>query len=79
MRKGAKMSILSKKTETIEYDCYKSDCGICIFSVDKGSNNLSEKTPAEKDFLEAMRADSNERLACQCQVFGDIEISVDSF
>ena len=79
MRKGAKMTFLAKKTDSIEFDCYKSDCGICIFSVVEGENNLSEKTTAEDDFLKAMRADSNERLACQCRALGHLKIEADSF
>ena len=50
MRKGAKMSVLAKKTDTLEYDCFKSDCGICIFSVEQGHTNISDKTDAEKTF-----------------------------
>lgn len=58
----------------IEYDCRKADCGICIIKVKSGSNSLSKKTLPEKDFLEAMHADDDERLACQCRIFGDVEI-----
>ena len=30
----------------------------------------------ERDFLETMAAEPNERLACQCKVFGDIKVEV---
>ena len=79
LRKGAKLSLLARKSKAIEFDCYKSDCGICVFSVVEGHDMLSEKTEPEKDFLIAMKADKNERLACQCRANGNVKISVDSF
>ncbi len=79
IRKGARLTLLAKKCKSIEFDCFKSDCGICIFSVVEGAENLSKKTSAEDDFLQAMRADDNERLACQCRATGPIKIEADSF
>lgn len=77
LRKG--LGLMALRTKLIEYDCKKADCGICIVRVRSGAENLSPKTPAEEDFLKAMRADDNERLACQCRAFGDIAIEVEDF
>lgn len=77
LRKG--LGLMALKSDLIEYDCRKADCGICIIRVCKGAENLSPKTNAEEDFLKAMHASGDERLACQCRVFGDISIEVDEF
>lgn len=77
IRKGLGLQALVKQTGLIEYDCKKADCGICIVEVLEGQENLSPPTAAEADFLKAMHAESAERLACQCRVFGDITLSVE--
>ena len=61
----------------IEFDCRRADCGICIVRIEVGSENLSVPTKAEKDFLQAMHADPEERLACQVRIFGDVTIKVE--
>lgn len=79
VRKGSGFQALSAKHETpIEYSCRKADCGICIFKVVKGAEKLSPPTPKELDFLKAMRAEKEERLACQCNILGDVSIFLDS-
>lgn len=78
LRKGLGFQALDAICKTpIEYDCRASDCGICIFRVTDGFENLSEPGPAEKDFLKAMGAGNDERLACQCRVLGDVTVSID--
>lgn len=78
LRKGLGFQALSAKEETeIEYDCRKADCGICIMRVLSGSENLSPATGEEADFLRAMHADPNERLACQCRILGDVEVVIE--
>ena len=74
VRKGLGFQAFSEKHGLeIEYDCRKADCGVCIIRILKGMENLSEATPEEKDFLKAMKADPEERLACQARVLGDVE------
>lgn len=63
----------------IEFDCRKADCGICIIRVCDGAENLSLATPMEQDFLKAMRADPDERLACQCRILGDLCVRVETY
>jgi ferredoxin len=41
-----------------------------------GAENLSPMKDDEKDFLETMAAQPNERLACQCRVKGDVTLEV---
>lgn len=77
IRTGLGLMALQKKTELIEYDCKEADCGICLVRVLKGIDNLSPITKREDDFLRAMRCDSEERLACQARVFGDVSLRVE--
>lgn len=80
LRAGLGLQALNLESGTsLEFDCRKADCGICILRVLEGHEHLSEKTASEADFLQAMHADENERLGCQCRVFGDVVIEVDEF
>lgn len=79
IRHGLGLQALKEVKNTLEFDCQKADCGICIFKVLEGHNNLSEPTDPEKDFLKAMRAGEGERLACQVRVFGPVRIEVEDF
>lgn len=78
LRKGLGFQALAEKHQTrLEFDCREADCGICIMKVLEGQEHLSPKTPLEQDFLKAMRADPDERLACQCRINGDVTIFLD--
>ena len=80
LRKGLRLDALNARHKTaLEFDCRKADCGICLFSVTKGMNNLSEKTFSEKDYLKALDAEPNERLACQCRATGDVALEIDKY
>ena len=80
LRKGLGFQALAAQgSAPIEFDCRAADCGICIVRVIDGADHLSEPTTAERDFLKAMRADPDERLACQCRIMGDISVVIDSF
>ena len=80
LRKGLRLDALNAKHSTpLEFDCRKANCGICIFSVKTGHEALSPKSKKEEAFLKAMGASSGERLACQCRVYGNIEIEVESY
>ena len=41
-----------------------------------GADHLSKMDEDEKDFLETMAAEPDERLACQCKVYGDVTLEV---
>ena len=78
VRKGLGIQALCAANETpIEFDCRKADCGICIVRVIEGADQLTPPTTREADFLKAMRADENERLACQCRILGDASFEVE--
>ena len=78
LRRGLGFLALAAANEIpVEFDCRKADCGICIVRVVEGASNLSQQTEREADFLKAMRADPEERLACQCRVHGDVTVKVE--
>ncbi|MGE0173664.1 MAG: 2Fe-2S iron-sulfur cluster-binding protein [Oligoflexales bacterium] len=61
---------------SILFGCRDGACGACMIRVLEGAENLSPMADDEKDFLETMAAEPNERLACQCRVRGDVKIEV---
>jgi ferredoxin len=77
LRHGSGLSALVAQKSVIEFDCLKADCGICIVRVLEGEQSLSAVEIAERDFLTAMKADPDERLACQCRVRGDVTLWVE--
>jgi len=77
IRKGLGLQVLEYQCPALEFDCRKADCGICIIRVLKGNETLSPPTAREADFLRAMHADPDERLACQCRVFADVEFRIE--
>ncbi len=80
LRRGLGLQVLATRPGfPIEFDCRKSDCGICIVHVLQGMENLSPPTEREADFLRAMHADPDERLCCQVRVFGDCHLQMDDF
>ena len=54
----------------------KGLCTTCRMIVTSGMQNLSSLSDREKYYKRDNRLQSNERLACQCQMSGDIEIKV---
>lgn len=71
-------ALCAREKTPIEFDCREADCGICIVRVIDGVQHLNDKTASERDFLIAMRADADERLACQARILGDVRIEVDN-
>lgn len=70
-------ALCAREKTAIEFDCREADCGICIVKVIAGLEHLNDKTDAERDFLAAMRADADERLACQVRILGDVRVQVE--
>ena len=54
----------------------KGRCTSCKMIVLKGMENLSSLTPAEKKYGQEGLLKSDERLACQVRVLGDITVRV---
>ena len=61
---------------SILFGCRDGACGACMVRVKEGKENLSPMGEDEKDFLETMAAEEDERLACQCRVKGDVVLEV---
>lgn len=61
---------------SILFGCRDGACGACMVRVLEGADNLSPMQDDERDFLETMAAEPNERLACQCKVRGDVKLEV---
>lgn len=61
---------------SILFGCRDGACGACMVKVIKGADKLSPVGDDEKDFLETMAAEPDERLACQCKVYGDVVLEV---
>lgn len=55
---------------SILFGCRDGACGACMVKVIEGAEFLSKMDDDEKDFLETMAAEADERLACQCKVSG---------
>lgn len=54
----------------------KGRCTTCKLIVEKGMEYLSPVNAHEQKFIDAGRLKSNERLACQVTISGDISVSV---
>lgn len=54
----------------------KGRCTTCSFKVVSGADNLTPLTNAEQRYQAQGQLKSNERLACQALIMGDVEIEV---
>lgn len=61
---------------SILFGCRDGACGACMVRVLEGAENLTPMQDDERDFLETMAAEPNERLACQCRVKGNVVLEV---
>lgn len=74
---GYKLIDLCEEHDTsILFGCRDGACGACMVKVKSGAEHLSPMGDDEKDFLETMAAEPDERLACQCVVNGDVTLEV---
>lgn len=73
---SAIIDICENEDTSILFGCRDGACGACMIKVIENPQNLSKMEEHEKDFLETMAAREDERLACQCKVFGDVTIEV---
>ncbi len=61
---------------SILFGCRDGACGACMVKIVSGADKISPIQDNEKDFLETMAARPDERLACQCKVYGDVTLEV---
>ena len=56
----------------IPFACTEGICGTCVIEIEEGSENLSDPTEEEYDFLgddvAGGEGSGKERLACQCKI-----------
>ena len=55
----------------IPFGCEQGICGTCLSTVEGSVSAIEEN---EQETLEAMGAEEGQRLACQCQVEGDVTV-----
>tara|TARA_B100001094_G_C17919500_1_gene665240 strand:- start:165 stop:446 length:282 start_codon:yes stop_codon:yes gene_type:complete len=70
------IDMLENEDTAILFGCRDGASGSCICKIIEGPENLSGMQDDERDFLETMAAESNERLLCQCKVVGDVVLEV---
>jgi ferredoxin len=59
----------------LTFGCRSGMCGICLIEVLDGVENLSRPEEKESQFLEWLGHEGDsKRLACQCQLRGDVTI-----
>lgn len=56
------------------FGCRAGGCGICAIEVVEGAENVSKQDEGERAFVASLGFSENVRLACQCQLRGDIKI-----
>jgi len=67
---------LTELDNHLMFGCRLGVCGACAVEILEGKLNLSPMQVDEKEFLELIgHCDDDYRLACQCQVFGDVTIN----
>jgi len=58
----------------VTFGCGTGSCGTCRVRVVEGLEHCSEAGREEKDFLQALQAPPDHRLACKVCVKGNLEI-----
>ena len=58
----------------ITFGCRSGSCGTCRVRIIQGLEHASAPTAEERDFLSAMDAPADHRLACQVRVDGDLDL-----
>ena len=64
-----------KKESNMLFGCEQGNCGTCVCSIVKGSENLNRKTQNEEKTIDKLGLPAGSRLACQIQILkGNVEI-----
>lgn len=72
---GSKLTELEPQQNTLPFGCCSAACGTCAIEVVAGMEHLNSKSEEENDVLDNMGENGpNRRLACQCQVTGDVTL-----
>jgi len=62
------------KDAKILFGCTNGHCGVCCINVIEGAENLAVPSDLEKENMEILSLEPNQRLACQAIVTGDCTI-----
>ncbi|MFA5995813.1 MAG: 2Fe-2S iron-sulfur cluster-binding protein [Patescibacteria group bacterium] len=62
---------------SIPFGCENGICGTCMVTVKSGAENLSPITEQEKETLQTLGGNANQRLTCQCKVLGDVTFDLE--
>ncbi len=74
-RETALLAASAKASVPLNHRCGgHARCGTCLVTVVEGSEHLSEKGAAESRVLAALRAEPDQRLACQTWARGDVTV-----
>ena len=73
------LMLYEKFDSPLMFGCMEGNCGTCKIRVLENSQNLSPMNSMEKEFLDSIDALENERLACQCEILGDVTIDIADF
>ena len=65
------MAIVKASGADVTFGCKAGTCGTCRVRVVQGASQLLPMKSEEQEFLAAMDAQADERLACQVTVLGD--------
>jgi 2Fe-2S ferredoxin len=72
---GEMLMPYAKKHSSMLFGCEKGECGTCVCSVSKGTENVNIKTHKEEMTLAQQGAYPSARLACQIRIKkGEVEI-----
>ena len=58
------------------FGCGTGTCGSCRVRVARGLECCSPPSREERDFLEALHAPPDHRLACRVQILGDLDVEI---
>jgi len=59
------------------FGCRAASCGVCVIKILSGMENIGPIKSDEKEVLDSMSADKDERLGCQAIVNGDITLKIE--
>ena len=75
-RETALLAASTKASVPLPHRCGgHARCGTCLVTVVEGTEHLSEKGAAEMRVLQALKANPNQRLACQTWAKGDVSVT----
>jgi 2Fe-2S ferredoxin len=70
------LHILLAETDWMHACGGKGRCTTCKLQILEGQEHVSERTDAENKYIKMGKLQSDERLACQVTISGDIKIQV---